>query len=224
MIQEYQARFVEFLLASRALTFGDFVTKSGRQTPYFVNTGLFNDGAKIGRLGEFYAEHIKRNFARTPSVVFGPAYKGVPLAVTTAIALQSKHGLNIHYTFDRKELKDHGDKGRLVGYTPVSGDRIVLVEDVITAGTTLREIVPFIRGLGEVELVGAVIAVDRCERGAGNLSAVAEAEAEMKVKILPIVTIHQIIDYLSQNKINGFEFSAELRSRIDIYLESYGAR
>lgn len=222
-VQDYQGKFIDFLVASGALTFGDFVTKSGRKTPYFVNTGNFNDGDKISALGSYYAAHIVQQKLSDVQSIFGPAYKGIPLCVTTASALSREHKKNVGYTFDRKEVKDHGDGGRIVGHKIKGGDSVIIVEDVITAGTTLREVVPFLKSLGDVKVLGVVIAVDRCEKGTGNLSAVQEAQQNLGVTVYPIVNIHQIVSYLSKANSAGFVLNEDLKKRIAEYLEMYGA-
>lgn len=222
-ILPYQAAFIDFLVASGALTFGDFVTKSGRKTPYFVNTGNFNDGSKISKLGSFYASHFIAQGLQKADVIFGPAYKGIPLCVSTASALANEHKLNVGFSFDRKEVKDHGDGGRIVGRLVKDGDKVVLVEDVITAGTTLKEIVPFLRAIGKVEILGVIIAVDRCEKGAGTLSAVQEAQENLGVSVRPIVNIHHIVAYLSQPNSSGYLLPVQLQNKIREYLEIYGA-
>ena len=224
-IAPYQVDFIKFLREAGALTFGDFVTKSGRKTPYFINTGKFDSGAKIANLGEFYATHIvQTGLADTATVIFGPAYKGIPLAVATAIGLERKYGKSIGYAFDRKEVKDHGDGGLLVGKKIGAGEKIVLVEDVITAGTTLRHILPLLRALGDVTVSGVVLAVDRAERGAAaGQSAVTEAQQEHQVSIFPIVTIHQIVEYYSSVAPKSEQLPAELLVAIGNYLAEYGA-
>jgi len=220
-IQDYQKSFINFLLETNALTFGDFVTKSGRKTPYFVNTGKFNSGASISALGAYYASHIVQNKLADADVIFGPAYKGVPLCLSTAIALYQDHNIETGYSFNRKEIKAHGDKGAFVGQALQDGQKVLLVEDVITAGTTLREIIPLLRSTAKVNITGVVIAVDRMERGAGALSAVSEAEAELDLEIFPIVNINQIVEYLTS--LDGSPITDDIRIRIDAYLAEYGA-
>lgn len=222
-VRDYQKRFINFLVSSGALTFGDFTTKSGRKTPYFVNTGNFNDGQKISELGIYYAAHIVESGLKDSSIIFGPAYKGIPLCVTTAAALFTRHEINCGFSFDRKEVKDHGDGGKVVGSKLKDGDKVVIVEDVITAGTTLREVLPFLQTQAKVTVAGVVIAVDRCERGTGALSAVQEAQETHGIKVFPIVTIHHIFKYLSEQNDSGFVLTEELKSRIAAYLETYGA-
>ena len=225
-LSSYQQDFVLFLVRSGALSFGDFTLKSGRKAPYFVNTGNFDDGQKIATLGQFYARHIIdcgliRDDART--IIFGPAYKGIPLCVGTAAALASQHQRTVGFAFDRKEIKDHGDGGMFVGKKLTPGSELILVEDVITAGTTLRKIVPVLRALEGISLQGVVIAVDRQERGEGALSAVAEARAEQKVDIFPLLTISQIISYLSEENASGVVLTSLQKEKSQQYLAQYGA-
>lgn len=217
-----QVGLIDFLVRSEALTFGEFVTKSGRHSPYFINTGKFDDGGKISDIGGFYAAHLIERGLSNLNVIFGPAYKGIPLAVSTAIALQRNQGLNAGFAFDRKEEKSHGDKGKIVGHKIVDGDKVVLVDDVITAGTTMREVVPALRNLGNVEIVGLILAVDRCERGSGSLSAVQETEQTLGVPVFPIVTIHDIVGYLSQDNSSGLLLSPTQVEKIAAYLKTYG--
>lgn len=219
----YQRDFIDFLLASGALTFGDFTTKSGRKTPYFINTGRFDDGAKISQLGRFYAAHIAALGLGSIDIIFGPAYKGVPLAVTTAIALNDAHTMNVGFSFDRKEVKDHGDGGLIVGRPLKDGQRLVIVEDVITAGTTVRHIVPLLRKIANVDIAGFVLAVDRREKGSGELSAVQEAERDSNIKVYPIVTIDHIITHLRDHPDPARRLSETQLQAIAGYLEQYGA-
>ncbi|MCB0319305.1 MAG: orotate phosphoribosyltransferase [Bdellovibrionales bacterium] len=222
-LSSYQKEFIQFLLESEVLTFGDFVTKSGRRTPYFVNSGMFNTGYRIGKLGEFYAAHIQKIGLSDVQAVFGPAYKGIPLCVATSEALYRKFSHDVGYTFDRKEAKSHGDKGQMVGYKLREGDSVLLVEDVITAGTTLRHIVPILRSDLKVSIRGVIVAVDRCEKGQGELSASREAEKELGIHVYPIVTVHEILSYLSSENDTSFRLSEELQARMESYLAEYGA-
>jgi orotate phosphoribosyltransferase len=222
-LEQYQREFVDFLLASGALTFGDFTTKSGRRTPYFINTGRFDDGLKIAQLGRFYAAHIAALGLGKIDLVFGPAYKGIPLAVTTAIALNDSHRMNVGFSFDRKEVKDHGDGGLIVGHPLRDNDRIVIVEDVITAGTTVRHIVPLLRKIAAVDIIGFVLAVDRCEKGTGELSAVQEAERDSAIRVYPIITIDHIVSYLRDHPDPERRLTDTQLSTIADYLHQYGA-
>jgi orotate phosphoribosyltransferase len=223
-LHPHQREFVDFLLQSGALSFGDFTTKSGRKTPYFINTGRFDDGAKIAALGRYYAAHIAALDLGRIDVIFGPAYKGIPLAVTTAVALHTHHERNVGFAFDRKEVKAHGDGGLIVGTPLKDGQRIVLVEDVITAGTTVRHIVPLLRSIAAVEIAGIVLAVDRRERGTGDLSAVDEAARESGVAIYPIVTIDHIVSHLKAHVDPDRRLTTGHLTKIAAYLEEYGAK
>ena len=219
----YQRRFIDFLVHANVLTFGEFTLKSGRKAPYFINTGNFNDGEKICHLGQLYAAHIVHHALTRANVIFGPAYKGIPLCVSTAIGLFNDHGISAGFTFDRKEAKDHGDGGILVGNKLERGDRVIIVEDVVTAGTTLNKIVPWVRELASLEVLGVVVAVDRCERGTGTMSAVKEIEQNLGVPIFPIVTIHNIVSYLSESNESGLILSTKVKDSIAAYLKEYSA-
>ena len=166
-MEEYKQQFIEFMVRSNVLTFGDFVTKSGRKTPFFINAGNYSTGEQLVRLGQYYAAALRQNLGDAVDVLFGPAYKGIPLAVTTATALFNLHGQNVSFCFNRKEAKDHGEGGILVGRKLRDGDRIVIVEDVTTAGTSVRESIPLLTGAAKVTLAGLVVSVDRMERGTG---------------------------------------------------------
>jgi orotate phosphoribosyltransferase len=225
-MKEYQKEFIKFLIREKVLIFGDFVTKSGRNTPYFVNTGKLSSGESIKFLGEFYASHIQASINEKIDIVFGPAYKGIPLAVTTAIGLCNM-GIPVDYCFDRKEVKDHGDGGSFVGKMPKPNQNVVLVEDVVTAGTTLRSIVPVITQHLKANLSGVVIAVDRCEKGMdSDKSAVQESQNLLGIKIYPVITIHQILDYLTSAEAKSIEISIDdaTHKRAISYLEKYGAK
>jgi orotate phosphoribosyltransferase len=221
-LSDYQREFIDFLIHSEVLNFGSFTTKSGRETPYFINTGNFNSGPRIAAAGRYYANHIVEQDLSAIDTVFGPAYKGIPLAVATATALCTDHGINVGFSFDRKEEKAHGDKGQIVGRQLEPGHRILLVEDVITAGTTFRSIIPLIQSIAAVEFAGIVISVDRCERGTGAGSAIDELSEAMGIPIFPIVTIHDIRAYLSEPNASGVTLSSGLQDQIDAYLAAYG--
>jgi orotate phosphoribosyltransferase len=223
-MKDYQRNFIDFLVQTGALTFGDFVTKSGRSTPYFVNMGNFNLGSAISRLGDFYAAHVVSAGLADLNVVFGPAYKGIPLAISTAEALNRNHKLDIPFSFNRKEAKEHGDAGMLVGAKLSDKSKVVIVEDVITAGTTMREVVPLMNSFGVRNILGVVIAVDRCERGTGELSAVQEAQNTLGLSIFPIVTARHIIEHLSESNQSGVVLSSVMRERMEVYLAQYGVR
>lgn len=226
-----QQAFTEFLLDSGALRFGDFTLKSGRRSPYFINAGAFDDGVKIATLGAFYARAIRAAvdsgvFGEGIDTVFGPAYKGIPLAVATSIALNTTQEFKVGYTFDRKEVKDHGDGGLFVGTQLEDGMRVLLVDDVMTAGTAVRDIVPKIRAAADVEIVGLVISVDRMEKAAGSdISAVAAVERDFGFPVVPIVTVRDL--FAAAREMTGADglalVDAETAARADTYLEEYGA-
>ena len=192
-MQDYQRDFIEFALTRKVLKFGQFTLKSGRTSPYFFNAGLFNTGGDLAKLGQFYAQALQRS-AIEYDVLFGPAYKGIPIATTTAVALADKHGVDKPYCFNRKEAKTHGEGGNLVG-SPLSG-KIMLVDDVITAGTAIRESMQLIAA-NNAQLAGVLIALDRQERGQGQLSAIQEVERDFNTQVVSIISLHDLIDYLS---------------------------
>ena len=224
-MQQYKKDFIEVMVECGVLTFGDFVTKSGRKTPFFVNTGNYQTGSQLKKLGEFYAEAIKENFEQDYDIVFGPAYKGIPLSVTTTIALSDKYGVDVKYCSNRKEVKDHGDKGILLGSKITDGDKILIVEDVTTAGTSIYETMPILESQGKVTVAGLIISVDRMERGKGEKSALSEIREKFGFKTCAIVTMAEVIEYLQNNKINGkYVIDEELKNRIDAYYKEYGAK
>ncbi|MCB0328549.1 MAG: orotate phosphoribosyltransferase [Bdellovibrionales bacterium] len=222
-LSTYQRDFIDFLVQTEVLSFGDFVTKSGRRTPYFVNTGKFYNGSRISRMGQFFAAHIQKIGLSDVHSIFGPAYKGIPLCVATTLALYNQYDQDVGFTFNRKEKKEHGDGGDYVGAPLTDGDSILIVEDVITAGITLRETVQTLRKHAAVDIRGVIVSVDRCERGQGDLSASDEIEKDLDLTIYPLVTIHEVIEYLSKPNQKGFSLSSELIARMNAYLEEFGA-
>lgn len=218
-----KGQVIDFLVQSQALKFGEFMLKSGRKAPYFINTGCFDNGEKISKLAQFYAEKLHSIGLHKADVVFGPAYKGIPLCVSTAMALKQHFDTNIGFSFNRKEAKTRGEGGEFVGAPLSKGMKVVLVEDVVTAGTTLQEVIPVLRDRVGVDVVGVVILVDRAERGNGSVSAVHEVQNELRVNVHPIVTISDIISYLSKPNSSGFQIDAALQARIDEYRAEFGA-
>ena len=218
----YKKEFIEFMVRSGVLTFGDFTTKSGRKTPYFVNTGNYKTGYQAGKLGEFYAKCIAENIKEDVDALFGPAYKGIPLSVATAISLANSQNKDVNYCFNRKEAKDHGEGGTMVGYKLQDGDKVLIVEDVITAGTAIRECLPVLKAAADVEIAGLIISVDRMERGRSNKTAIQEIYDEFGIKAYPIVTVREIIDTLHNVPVDGkIVIDDEMRARMEAYLEEY---
>jgi len=223
-MQDYQRGFIEFMVASGVLTFGEFVTKSGRKTPFFINTGNYRTGEQAGRLGEYYAQAMVAQFGDGFDVLFGPAYKGIPLAVAAAIALAVRHGRNVGYCFNRKEAKDHGEGGALVGHRLRDGERVLIIEDVITAGTSVRETVPLLLAAAKVRLAGLIVGVDRMEKGTGELSALQEVRASYGMPAGAIVTLTDVVEHLHNRPVNGkVVLDDATKARIDAYRAQYGA-
>lgn len=221
-MEKFKDDFIELMVDSDVLTFGDFITKSGRPTPYFVNTGKFNTAKEIASLGDYYAQVIVDNDLN-PDIIYGPAYKGIPLVTTTASSLWKNHGKDIKYSFNRKEAKDHGEGGVFIGETPKDGDHVVIIEDVITAGTSVRETLELFKELGNIHVDGLIISVDRMEKGDSGLSAVQEIERDYGIKTYPIVNTREIIDSLHNKEINGVVvIDDERRKKMDSHLEKYG--
>ena len=218
MLSDAQRAFVELLVRREALKFGDFALKSGRKSPYFINTGCFNQGGDLARLGAAYADAVRRAFGDGVTVVFGPAYKGIPLALATAAEYERLVGRAVGWTYDRKEVKDHGDGGLFVGAALGPGVRVVIVDDVLTAGTALRESLAKLRPSG-AEIAGAVVAVDRQEKGKGALTAIEEIRQELGITVTPIITITEAADHLAAVPVDGRLFlTPELRGRIAAHL------
>lgn len=225
MLEKYQKDFIQFLLKSNALQFGEFKLKSGRLAPYFINAANFNDGDLLSELGKYYAAHIVNSKLSDINNIFGPAYKGIPLAVTTCTSLFRDFGFKCGYSFDRKEVKQYGDGGKIVGKKLDDSSKVVIVDDVVTAGTTLSEVVPALRALGNLEIAAVVIMVDREEKGASmqNISAVAEMRRDLNIKILPIVTITQIIQYLTTEEAGNYKLSSDILDKINSYRAEFAA-
>jgi orotate phosphoribosyltransferase len=222
-MQDHKRELIEWMVRCDVLTFGDFTAKSGRKTPYFVNTGRYRTGAHIARLARFYAQAIRERHGTDFDVLFGPAYKGIPLVVATAMALYEDHGHEVGYCFNRKEAKDHGEKGMLLGHSLRDGDRVLILEDVTTAGTSIRETVPILKGAADVRLCGLVVSVDRMERGSGERNALAEIEASYGMPTTAIVTVREIMAHLRERPIDGrVVLTDALRARMEAYLAQHG--
>ncbi len=216
----YKQSFIEFMVRAKVLTFGDFVTKSGRSTPFFVNTGRYRTGGQIAELAGYYADAIQAS-ALEFDFLFGPAYKGIPLAVATAFAL-SQRGRDVPFCFNRKEVKDHGEGGNLIGHVPQPGERVLVIEDVTTAGTSIRETVPPLLKLG-TKVAGLVVSVDRMERGTGTQNALTELKDEFGMRAFAIVTIEEVMSHLRGRAIDGeVVLSDEMHQKMLDYRARYG--
>ena len=224
-MERYKEEFIEFMIDCQVLKFGDFVTKSGRKTPFFVNTGFYRTGGQLRRLGQYYARAIEERFGLDFDVLFGPAYKGIPLTVAATMAISELYDKDIRYCSNRKEIKDHGDKGILLGSPLGDGDRVVIIEDVTTAGTSIAETLPIIRAQGQVEPIGLVVSVDRMERGQGEKSALMEIEENDHLRTTAIVTMAEVEEHLYNRPYKGkIIIDDVLKAAIDAYYEQYGVR
>ena len=224
-MEQYKREFIEFMIDCEVLKFGDFVTKSGRNTPFFVNTGFYRTGAQLRKLGEYYAKAIESKFGFDFDVLFGPAYKGIPLTVATTMAVSQFYDKDIKYCSNRKEVKDHGDKGILLGSPIADGDKVVIIEDVTTAGTSIQETLPIINAQGDVTVAGLVVSVDRMERGQGEKSALAEIEEKYGLKTTAIVTMAEVVEHLYNKPYKGkIIIDDTLKAAIDTYYKQYGVK
>ena len=217
-MEQYKREFIQFLEGAGVLKFGDFTAKSGRNIPYFINAGDIKTGDQIAKLGEFYAKSYLEKVGKKRCVLFGPAYKGISIAVSASVAL-SKEGLDVPFFFDRKEVKDHGEGGMFVGYTPKAGEEVVITEDVITAGTAIRESMGKLSSLEGVSVAAVFVMVDRKEKGQTEKSAMAEITDTFGFPVYSVVDVYDIIEYLEEDEKN-----AENVARIKAYLEINGAK
>lgn len=221
----YKEEFITFMVRAGVLTFGDFVTKSGRNTPYFVNTGNYKTGEQCAKLGDYYAACIQEQLPQGIDCLFGPAYKGIPLAVSAAASLYRNYDRDLPYCFNRKEAKDHGEGGAMVGYRPVDGDNVVIVEDVVTAGTAVRESIDLFKHVANVKMKALIVSVDRMERGTRDCSTLDELRQDYGIAVYPIVTVNEVISFLHNRPIDGkVLIDDEMRQKMQQYLEQYGAR
>ena len=225
-MQKYKQDFIEFMVDSGVLQFGDFLTKSGRRTPFYVNTGFYRTGSQLIRLGEFYAQAVNEAFGMDFDVLFGPAYKGIPLAVATAMAASSLYGKELKYCSNRKEIKDHGDAGILLGTPLGDHDRVMIIEDVTTAGTSIHETVPIIKAQADAVITGLIVSVDRMEHGTDpSVSALSQVGREFGFPTASIVTMEEVCDYLYNREYKGrILIDEEKKSRIDAYYQEFGVK
>ena len=201
----YKESFIEFMVDCGVLTFGEFTLKSGRIAPYFINCGNYKTGAQLAKLGEYYAECIHANNIPVETL-FGPAYKGIPLVVSAVVALSNKFGVDVSYCFDRKEAKDHGEGGMFVGKKLTDGEKVIIIDDVMTSGKALRESMPKLKSAANVDVTGMVITVDRQEKGTGEMSAVQEVKRDFGVTVYPIVKMEDIINAIRDGVVDGKEY------------------
>lgn len=222
-MEQYKQEFIEFMVDANVLKFGDFVTKSGRKTPFFVNTGFYRTGSQLVKLGEYYAKAIKEKYGLDFDVLFGPAYKGIPLSVATAMGISNLYDKDVNYCSNRKEVKDHGDKGILLGSPIADGNKVLIIEDVTTAGTSINETLPIIKAQGDVDIIGLVVSVDRMERGQGEKSALDEIKEKYGIETTAIVTMAEVVEHLYNKEYKGrVVIDDELKKAIDEYYDIYG--
>ena len=224
-MEQYKQEFIEFMVDSNVLKFGDFTLKSGRKSPFFMNAGAYVTGTQLRRLGEYYAKAIHDNYGLDFDVLFGPAYKGIPLTVATTMAISELYGKDIRYCSNRKEVKDHGDTGILLGSKIKDGDRVMIIEDVTTSGKSMEETVPKVRGAANVEIVGLMVSLNRMEKGlGGKVSALEEIKEKYGFDAHAIVTMQDVIDHLYNKPYKGKVYIDDtLKKAIDEYYAVYGA-
>ncbi len=225
-MERYKEEFIEFMLESKVLKFGDFTLKSGRKSPFFMNAGAYVTGSQLKRLGEYYAKAIHDNFGDDFDVLFGPAYKGIPLSVATCIAYSELYGKEIRYCSNRKEVKDHGDVGILLGSKIQDGDRVVIIEDVTTSGKSIEETFPIIKAQGNVEIKGLMVSLNRMEKGlSSDKSALEEIKEKYGIEARAIVTMADVVEKLYNKPYQGEVIIDDtLKSAIDAYYEQYGCK
>lgn len=224
-MERYKQEFIEFMVDSQVLKFGEFTLKSGRKSPFFMNAGAYVTGTQLRRLGRYYAEAIHENFGDDFDVLFGPAYKGIPLSVAAAIAYSELYGRDVRYCSNRKEAKDHGDVGILLGSSLKDGDRVVIIEDVTTSGKSIEETFPILRAQANVEVRGLMVSLNRMEKGlGGTVSALEEIREKYGFEAKAIVTMGEVIEFLYNRPYNGQVYVDDtVKAAIDKYYETYGA-
>lgn len=224
-MEQYKKEFIEFMVDSDVLKFGEFTLKSGRKSPFFMNAGAYVTGAQLRKLGEYYAKAIHDNYGTDFDVLFGPAYKGIPLAVAASIAFSELYGKDIRYCSNRKEIKDHGDVGILLGSGLNDGDRVVIIEDVTTSGKSIEETFPILMEQANVDVVGLMVSLNRQERGKTQKNALAEIREVYGIETGAIVTMEEVVEYLYNQPYNGrVIIDNEMKEAIDMYYAQYGAK
>ena len=224
-MEQYKQEFIEFMIDSQVLKFGDFTLKSGRKSPFFMNAGAYVTGTQLRRLGEYYAKAIHDHYGLDFDVLFGPAYKGIPLSVATTMAISELYGKDVRYCSNRKEVKDHGDTGILLGSKLKDGDRVVIIEDVTTSGKSIEETFPIIKAQADVEIKGLMVSLNRLEKGQGEKSALCEIKEKYGFDANAIVTMADVVEYLYQKEYKGTVYIDEERKKqIDDYYAVYGAK
>ncbi|MGI6095549.1 MAG: orotate phosphoribosyltransferase [Lachnospiraceae bacterium] len=224
-MEAYKQEFIEFMVDSRVLKFGEFTLKSGRKSPFFMNAGGYVTGTQLRKLGEYYAKAIHDNYGLDFDILFGPAYKGIPLSVATAMAISELYGVDVKYCSNRKEAKDHGDTGILLGSPIKDGDRVVIIEDVTTSGKSIEETFPILQAQGKIEVTGLMVSLNRMEKGKGEKSALEEIQEKYGFAANAIVTMEEVVEYLYNKEYKGeVVIDDTLKAAIDRYYEQYGAR
>lgn len=224
-MEQYKQEFIEFMVESEVLKFGEFTLKSGRKSPFFMNAGAYITGAQLRRLGEYYAKAIHDNYGLDFDVLFGPAYKGIPLAVATTMAISELYGKDVRYCSNRKEVKDHGDTGILLGSKLRDGDRVVIIEDVTTSGKSIEETFPIIKAQGDVEVKGLIVSLNRMERGKGETSALEEVRELYGFNTAAIVSMKDVVKHLYNKECQGsIVIDDTMKAAIDAYYVQYGAK
>ena len=224
-MESYKKEFIEFMVESQVLKFGEFTLKSGRKSPFFMNAGAYVTGSQLRRLGQYYAKAIHDHYGTDFDVLFGPAYKGIPLSVATAVAFSELYGKDIKYCSNRKEEKDHGDAGILLGSPIKDGDRVVIIEDVTTSGKSIEETFPIIKAQGDVEIVGLMVSLNRMERGKGTKSALEEVQELYGFKANAIVSMADVVEHLYNRECLGqIVIDDRIKAAIDEYYEQYGVK
>lgn len=223
-MEQYKQEFIEFMVESDVLKFGDFTLKSGRKSPFFMNAGAYVTGSQLKRLGEYYAKAIHDNYGDDFAVLFGPAYKGIPLSVATTIAFSELYGKEIRYCSNRKEVKDHGDTGILLGSKIKDGDKVVIIEDVTTSGKSIEETFPIVKAQGDVEIIGLMVSLNRMEKGKGDKCALDEIKELYGMQANAIVTMDEVIEHLYNKPCQGkVVIDDAMKEKIDAYYAQYGA-